>query len=75
MKYFKQVDNNYIIEISTGNGFIEISELEYNTLLTLIQNIPESNIKNKIYKLNAKSLQYDLVDFIEENNFSQLDNE
>lgn len=75
MKYFKQVDNNYIIEISTGNGFIEISELEYNTLLTLIQNIPESNIKNKIYKLNAKSLQYDLVDFIEENNFSQLNNE
>lgn len=75
MKYFKQIDNDYITEISTGNGFIEISELEYNTLLTLIQNIPESNIKNKIYKLNAKSLQYDLVDFIEENNFSQLDNE
>ena len=42
MKYFKNIENNYIVSISTHHGQIEISEAEYNNILFLIRNAPKA---------------------------------
>lgn len=40
MKYFKQIDDGYILAIGTGNGETEITETEYNAIFLAIQNKP-----------------------------------
>ena len=40
MRYYKQILDGYILVIGTGNGFEEISESEYNTILFIIRNKP-----------------------------------
>lgn len=39
MRFFKQVDNGYIVAIGTGT-FGNISEEEYNTIFSIIHNKP-----------------------------------
>lgn len=39
MKFFKRIDNGYIVAIGTGT-FGNISEEEYNTILSIIHNKP-----------------------------------
>ncbi len=39
MRFFKHVDNGYIVAIGTGT-FGNISEEEYNTILSIIHNKP-----------------------------------
>lgn len=41
MRYYKIINNNYIIAIGTGNGGTEITELEYNEIMSVIQNRPQ----------------------------------
>lgn len=41
MRYYKIIDGEYLKAIGTGNGGIEITEAEYNRLLSVIQNRPE----------------------------------
>ena len=40
MRYFKSVENNYIILIGTGNSGTEITESEYNNIMNVIRNHP-----------------------------------
>lgn len=40
MKYYKITSNGYIISIGTGNGGTEITEEEYNEILSVIRNKP-----------------------------------
>lgn len=40
MRYYKIIIDGYLIAIGTGNGGIEITEDEYNSLLTHIHNCP-----------------------------------
>lgn len=40
MRYYKQISDGYILSIGTGNGFEEITEEEYNTILSVIHNKP-----------------------------------
>ena len=40
MRYYKMVDNGYIPAIGTGDGYTEITEAEYNDILTVIRNKP-----------------------------------
>ena len=42
MRYYKNVDNGYILAIGTGNGGTEITEAEYNKIMSVIQTIPQS---------------------------------
>ena len=42
MRYYKNVDNGYILAIGTGNGGTEITEAEYNKILSVIQTRPQS---------------------------------
>ena len=40
MRYYKIVENGYIMSIGTGGGGTEITETEYNTILSVIQQKP-----------------------------------
>ena len=41
MRYYKNVDNGYILAIGTGNGGTEITESEYNEIMSVIQTRPQ----------------------------------
>lgn len=41
MRYYKQTDSDYILAIGTGLGGIDITESEYNEILSVIQNKPQ----------------------------------
>ena len=47
MRYYKQTANNYIIAIGTGSGGTEITEAEYNALLSEIRE--KTDLVNKLY--------------------------
>lgn len=40
MKYYKRIDGDYIMMVGTGIGGTEITESEYNEILTTIRNKP-----------------------------------
>ena len=40
MRYYKVIFNEYILAVGTGNGGEEISETEYNEILSVIQTKP-----------------------------------
>lgn len=40
MRYYKMVDNGYIPAIGTGDGYTEITEAEYNEIMSVIRNKP-----------------------------------
>lgn len=46
MRYYKNIENGYILAIGTGGGGTEITEAEYNTIMAVIQQKPvwENNI-------------------------------
>lgn len=60
MRYYKQLSDNYILAIGTGNGGEEITETEYNNIMTIIRNRPQA--EGKGYKLKADLTweEYDL---------------
>lgn len=52
MKYFINTDGDYITAISTGAGDKEITEKEYNEILSMIRNKPVKTEKG--YRLTLK---------------------
>lgn len=40
MRYYKNIENDYILAIGTGGGGVEITEQEYDTIMSVIQNKP-----------------------------------
>ncbi len=40
MNYYKQIENNFILAIGTGGGGTEITEAEYDEIMTVIHNKP-----------------------------------
>lgn len=40
MRYYKQVSDGYILTVGTGEGGTEITEDEYNTILSVIRDKP-----------------------------------
>ena len=40
MRYYKQIENGYILAIGTGGGGVEITEQEYNEIMSVIQSKP-----------------------------------
>ena len=63
--YYKTIDENILIAIGTssaiGNNQTEISETEYNSIMSIIQSKPDDT-DTIIYKLNAESMQYEPYD-------------
>ena len=60
MRYYKQTANNCIIAIGTGPGNIEITEAEYNQIISIIQNRPQSEGKGYRLKTDLTWEEYDL---------------
>ena len=42
MKYFKNIENGYIVSVSTMHGQTEISKEEYENILQVIRTIPKA---------------------------------
>lgn len=40
MRHYKVTDNGYILSVGTGNNGQEITETEYNEIMSVIQNKP-----------------------------------
>ena len=40
MRYYKNISNGYVISVGVGEGFTEITQEEYNTLLSKIHEKP-----------------------------------
>lgn len=59
-KYYKQIENDYIMSIGTDHGAIEITEEEYNSILSLIQNRPQADGKGYRLKTDLTWEEYDL---------------
>ena len=60
MRYNKQTSNNYILAIGTGYGGTEITENEYNKIMTIIQNRPTAEGKGYRLKADLTWEEYDL---------------
>ena len=60
MRCYKQLSDNYILAIGTGYGNDEISEQEYNEIMSVIRSCP--NEKGKGYRLKTDMTweEYDL---------------
>ena len=41
MRFYKQILDGYILTVGTGMGGTEITESEYNKIMTAIQNCPQ----------------------------------
>lgn len=60
MRYFKQLSDDYILAIGTGPGNTEITETEYNEILSIIQNRPQAEGKGYKLKVDLTWEEYDL---------------
>ena len=60
MRYYKQIIDNYLTSIGTGPGNIEITEAEYNQIISIIQNRPQSEGKGYRLKADLTWEEYDL---------------
>lgn len=58
---FKNIKDGYIVSLSTGFGQTEITEEEYNAILSVIRSAPTSP-DGYIYLLRADTLEWELVE-------------
>ena len=62
MRYYKHIDGDYIDYIGTGDGVgIDISETEYNNILSIINNKP-TDTETHYYVLKADTLEYEAIE-------------
>ena len=64
MRYYKIISDGYIFAVGVGNGYIEITETEYNEILTAIDNMPIAQ-QGCDYKLK-EDLTWELCEIPEE---------
>ena len=60
MRYYKQISGDYIISIGTGYGGEEISEQEYNEIMSVIRSCPNEEGKGYRLKTDLTWEEYDL---------------
>lgn len=61
MRYYKTIIDGYLVSVGTGTGGTEITESEYNGLLSIIHNRPTPQ-SGYDYKLKADTLTWELVE-------------
>ena len=63
-EFYKVIDNGHIVGVGTnGNNNVDaVTETEYNELLTIIKNAPTDAPSGYAYKLNATTLEWELVE-------------
>ena len=60
VRYYKQTSDNYIIAIGTGAGGTEITKVEYDEIMAIVQNRPASEGKGYRLKTDLTWEAYDL---------------
>lgn len=60
MRYYKQSSDNYILAIGTGYGGAEISEQEYNEIMSVIRSCPNEDGKGYRLRTDLTWEEYDL---------------
>lgn len=75
MKYYKQISDNYILAIGTGLGGIEITETEYNSILSTIQSRPVSDTQGYRLRTDLTWEAYDLPPEPEPSDDDEISNE
>lgn len=61
MRFFKKIDNGYLIAIGEGDGETEITESEYRAVMQKIQNKPTASEGHQ-YRLRDDTLEWELVE-------------
>ncbi len=61
MMYFKVTENGYILTIGTRIAGEEITEAEYNEVLSALLSAP-SALSGYVYRLRADTLEWELVE-------------
>lgn len=75
MVYYKQLSDNYILAIGTGPGGTEITETEYNSILSVIQSRPISETKGYRLRTDLTWEAYDLPPEPEPSDDDEISNE
>lgn len=75
MRYYKQLSDNYIIAIGTGSGGTEITETEYNSILSVIQSRPISETQGYRLRTDLTWEAYDLPPEPEPSDEDEISNE
>lgn len=75
MVYYKQLSDNYIIAIGTGPGGTEITETEYNSILSVIQSRPTSETQGYRLRTDLTWEAYDLPPEPEPSDDDEISNE
>lgn len=60
MRYYKQISDNYILGVGTGYGGDEISEQEYNEIMSVIRSCPNEDGKGYRLRTDLTWEEYDL---------------
>ena len=66
MKYFKNIENGYIVSISTQHGQTEITQEEYENILQVIKSIPQAPQRYEYRLKEDLSLELIKVEIVEE---------
>lgn len=61
MRYYKLIDNGYLISVGSGAGGNEITESEYSHLLDVIRAAPAAPDGYQ-YKLHSDTLEWELAE-------------
>ena len=60
MRYYKSIENGYILAVGTGFGGEEITEAEYTEIMAVIQNRPHAEGKGYKLRTDLTWEEYDL---------------
>ena len=61
MKFYKQIQDEFVMAVGTNIGGTEITESEYNSIMQKIQTKP-TDPEDFQYKLRADNLEWELVE-------------
>ena len=67
MKYFKNIEDGYIVSVSTAHGQIEITKEEYDEILSIVKNIPQAPQGFEYRLKDDLSWELYLLPIVEEN--------
>ena len=63
MRYYKDIQNGFIVAIGTGGGGVEITEAEYEQIMSVIQDKPE----------RTETTDYHLTESLEWDEYERID--
>ena len=70
MKYFKNVEDHFLVSVSTGAGMEEITQEEYRHILSVVRSSPEAG-EGFTYRLKT-DLTWELVELPPEDDDPEL---